>query len=99
VLALAGVYNGLLEEWLWRGVLTFAVKKLGATATTAAITTSVSFGVAHFRGGYPAGPVGIALTPAFGLVNSFLVERTRSLVIAASVHAGLDALILAHIYG
>jgi membrane protease YdiL (CAAX protease family) len=98
-LAAAALFNGVVEELLWRGVLAFELQQLGAPTVSSAVATSLSFGLAHLNGGYPTGPVGVGLTAVFGFINTALVLRTRSIMVPAALHAGFDALILSRIYG
>jgi membrane protease YdiL (CAAX protease family) len=99
LLLAAALLNAVLEEFIWRGLLTCSLEKLGAGVTSTSLSTSLSFGLAHFSGGYPAGVVGSALAAALGLVTSFLARRSGSLMLPVGLHAAFDVMILAHIYG
>lgn len=89
-----GAINALSEEVRFRCVLLARLTPvLGAEA--AIWMTALSFGLAHWYGGNPSGPTGVAMTTVFGLVLAKSMIETRGLLWAWAMHGAADVVIFA----
>jgi uncharacterized protein len=85
------MFNAVFEELVWRGVVWQAGE--GAFGRTAAlILSSLSFGVAHYRG-FPSGVLGVALATIFGLMMGLVRMRTGGLLGPWLAHVFADVVI------
>jgi membrane protease YdiL (CAAX protease family) len=73
-----GAVNALSEELRFRCVLLARLVPV-TDAETAVWMTALLFGLAHWYGGNPSGPSGVALTSLFGLLLAKSMLETRGL--------------------
>jgi membrane protease YdiL (CAAX protease family) len=83
--------NAAFEELVWRGVL-WQGCEAGFGAKAALVITSVSFGLAHYRG-FPSGAVGVALATIYGAMMGLLRMRTGGLLGPWIAHVFADVVI------
>jgi membrane protease YdiL (CAAX protease family) len=87
-----GAINALSEEIRFRCVLLARISPV-LGAETAIWMTALSFGLAHWYGGNPSGPIGVALTAAFGLLLAKSMIETCGLFWAWAMHGAADVVI------
>ena len=85
--------NAVVEELAWRSLPFVLGLRHRLPAAFVVLVTSVSFGLAHYRG-VPAGPFGIVAASTFGAAMGILRVRSRSLVAPIVVHFGADIVII-----
>lgn len=83
--------NAVLEELIWRGVLSERLDALSSPAISIALT-SLSFGVQHAHG-VPRGAVGVVLAGTWAVMLAWLRRRTRGLAAPVIAHVVADATI------
>jgi membrane protease YdiL (CAAX protease family) len=97
---LAGIcfslFNPVLEELIFRGVLYDAVSAEWGVALAIGVTSGL-FGLVHLHG-YPPGPIGAALAGFFGLGLGLLRWWTGGLGLAIACHIVADALIFCGVF-
>jgi len=82
--------NALLEEILYRGVMLSALDAAFGAGWFGLVVQSVSFGMAHFLGGFPCGWVGVGMTFLYGLAMGLLRRRSNGLLLPWITHATAD---------
>jgi membrane protease YdiL (CAAX protease family) len=87
-----GAINALSEEVRFRCVLLARLVPV-VGAETSLWMTSLLFGLAHWYGGNPSGPTGVAMTTVFGLVLAKSMLETRGLFWAWTMHGAGDVVI------
>ena len=71
------MFNAAFEELVWRGVaLQACTAEFGATF--ALLLSSLSFGLAHYRG-FPSGALGVLLATIYGLMMGIVRIRSNGL--------------------
>ena len=87
------VANAIREEFLARVIWQSEARRI-AGVWPAIVFQAAVFGLMHYRGGFPNGWIGVALTFTFGFVMGVLTHRTRSVWPAVVVHTLCDAFIV-----
>ena len=106
VLLLYGVafaaFNAALEEIIWRGVMMEALDSAFGAGYCSVIIQAASFGVAHYRAGFPNKLSGAMLTFLGGLILGLIRRKSRGLFGSWLVHFIGDmtafSLILFYVY-
>ena len=88
------VVNSLIEEIIWRGVMMSALDAAFSAGVFSLLVQSISFGLAHFRGGFPSGWAGAFLAGLFGLAMGLLRRRTKGLLTSWCVHTIADLTVI-----
>jgi membrane protease YdiL (CAAX protease family) len=83
------VGNAVLEELIWRGVITDALER-SVSAELAIAIQALSFGVAHFHG-FPRGVVGVILAGGWAAMLGWLRRRSGGLLAPTVAHVVADA--------
>jgi membrane protease YdiL (CAAX protease family) len=86
--------NSLIEEIIWRGVMMSALDAAFGAGLFSLLLQSISFGLAHFRGGFPSGWMGAFLAGLFGLAMGLLRRRTNGLLTSWCVHVVADLTVI-----
>ena len=87
-----GAINALSEEVRFRCVLLARLSPV-LGAETSIWMTALAFGFAHWYGGNPSGPSGVAMTTAAGLIWAKSMLETRGLFWAWATHGAADVVI------
>jgi uncharacterized protein len=85
------MFNAAFEELVWRGALWQASEDAFGGKAALAIT-SLSFGLAHFRG-FPSGILGVLLACIYGVMMGVVRYRTRGLFYPWVAHIFADVVI------
>ena len=85
------VFNALLEEIVFRGILFDSIESQWS-AGVAVVVTALLFGFVHMRG-YPPGPLGSVLAGFYGLCLGSLRAFTRGIGLPVMAHITADATI------
>jgi membrane protease YdiL (CAAX protease family) len=97
---LAGIcfslFNPVLEELIFRGVLYDAVSAEWGVAVAIGVTSGL-FGLVHMHG-YPPGPIGAALAGLLGLGLGLIRWWTGGLGLAIACHIVADAIIFCGVF-
>jgi membrane protease YdiL (CAAX protease family) len=88
---LFSVFNALLEEMIFRGILLDALTA-AIGASWAVVVQALAFGVGHAHG-YPPGPLGIALAAVYGLMLGLVRQVSGGLAAPWMAHVFADATI------
>jgi hypothetical protein len=87
-----GAVNALSEELRFRCVLLARLVPVVGDET-AIWMTALLFGLAHWYGANPSGPIGVAMTTVFGLALAKSMLETRGLFWAWTMHGSADVVI------
>jgi membrane protease YdiL (CAAX protease family) len=85
------MFNAAFEEIIWRGVV-WQAAEAAFSRTAALVLSSVSFGLAHYRG-FPRGALGVGLALIYGFMMGFVRLRTRGLLGPWLAHIFADVVI------
>jgi len=88
------IINALIEEIIWRGVMMTALDTAFGAGLFSVLIQAVSFGLAHYRGGFPSGWIGALLAGLFGLAMGLLRRRTKGLLTSWCVHSAADLVVI-----
>jgi hypothetical protein len=86
-------FNAALEEITWRGVMMEALDSALGAGYWALAIQALSFGLAHYRSGFPNGIEGSAMAFAYGLMLGFIRRKTRGMLACWMAHVAADAAI------
>jgi membrane protease YdiL (CAAX protease family) len=86
--------NALIEEIIWRGIMLSALDAVLGVGPLALVLQALQFGIAHYRGGFPNGWLGIATTGLFGFFMGLVRRSTNGLFACWIAHAAADFTIL-----
>jgi hypothetical protein len=96
-------FNAALEEITWRGVMMEALDSALGAGYWTLIIQALSFGVAHYRSGFPNGIDGSVMTFAYGLILGFIRRKSRGMLACWMAHVAADStvfcLIVSFIHG
>jgi membrane protease YdiL (CAAX protease family) len=93
---LIGLFAALLNAW-WEetafraGPLSMLQRAVGPSAGV--LLLALFFGLGHFYGGVPSGPMGLVATGAVGLLLGRAMIETRGLAWPIALHFSIDAVI------
>jgi len=93
-MGLFAVANALLEEILYRGVMMTALDAAFGAGWFALVVQAVSFGMAHYHGGFPCGWVGVGMTFFYGLAMGVLRRRSNGLLLPWITHTAADLTVI-----
>lgn len=92
-ITIAAAINAFSEEFEYRSVLLARlVPVLGSNS--AILISSVFFGLMHYLGGRPGGPIGFVLTGSLGFLMAKSMIETRGFVWAFLIHFVADVVLL-----
>ncbi len=86
-------FNAALEETIWRGVMLEALDSALGPGVWALLIQAVSFGVAHYRNGFPNGLVGAAMAAIFGIMLGIIRRASKGILAGWIAHTVVDAAI------
>lgn len=92
------MFNAVLEEITWRGVIMEALDSALGPAACSVIIQAASFAVAHYLNGFPNGKIGSAMVFVYGLMLGFIRRKSRGLAACWIAHAAADFTIFCLIY-
>jgi membrane protease YdiL (CAAX protease family) len=84
-------FNAALEETIWRGVMLEALDSALGPGVWALLIQAVSFGVAHYRYGFPNGIVGAAMAAIFGILLGIIRRKSKGILAGWLAHTFVDA--------
>ena len=88
-------FNAALEEAIFRGIVMQALDDTLGASHAAVFLQAVSFGAAHYVGGFPDGALGFAMTFAYGAMLGALRRKSRGLLAPWIAHVAADLTIFA----
>jgi len=91
--------NAAIEELMWRGVMLSALEKAFGSSHFSLGLQAISFGIAHYRGPFLYGWLGVALTTIFGVLVGLLRRQSKGIFAPWVTHAISDFVILCIVYG
>lgn len=86
---LIALINGLGEEFAYRFVLQKYLMR-DCRAQVAIVAQALAFGLLHYKGGFPAGYVGVVLTFFFGIAMGIQYHLHRSITLNWATHSAAD---------
>jgi membrane protease YdiL (CAAX protease family) len=93
---LAALMNAFVEEVVYRSApLSQLAPVIGGSS--AVVLLAIYFGLGHFYGGIPSGPVGAVMSGAVGLLFGRAMLATRGLAWPWALHFSIDLVIYAGI--
>lgn len=87
------MFNAAVEETIWRGVMLEALDSTLGPGVWALLIQAVSFGLAHYRSGFPNGIIGAAMAAVFGIMLGIIRRKSKGILACWLAHAFVDAAI------
>jgi len=87
------MFNAALEETIWRGVMLEALDSALGPGVWALVIQAVSFGMAHYRSGFPNGIIGAAMAAIFGIMLGIIRRKSKGILACWLAHTAVDAAI------
>lgn len=91
-------FNAAAEEITWRGVMLEALDSAFGPGFWPIVIQAASFGIAHYKGGFPSGIVGVLMVFVYGLVLGAIRLLSKGMLYCWLVHVAADSTIFCLIY-
>jgi len=91
-------FNAAAEEIMWRGVMLEALNSAFGPGFWPLAIQAASFGIAHYKGGFPSGIVGVCMVFVYGLVLGAIRVLSKGMLYCWLIHVAADSTIFSLIY-
>lgn len=92
VALLFAIFNGLVEELIFRGAMHRSLQRRGLSVAAIVAVQAVAFGLIHYNG-FPRGWTGVGLATVYGAMMGALRARTDGLLLPWFAHIGVDLVV------
>lgn len=91
-------FNAALEEITWRGVMMEALDSAFGPGVLSIVIQASSFGVAHYRNGFPNGIIGSLMVFVYGLMLGMIRRKSKGMAACWLAHVTADFTIYCLVY-